>query len=53
MEGICIGFAPGNSSLEEMALGTVARRIQEVPPLADPADPCGFHALPVPAEIST
>jgi len=47
MEGICAGFRPGSSALQ--ADGSVNISIQScapVPPLSDPQDPLGWHALP-------
>lgn len=52
MEGVCIGFAPGNSSLQEMSEGLVSHRVQVVVPLENPDDPDGFHHAPVSAEIT-
>ncbi|HEV7758526.1 MAG TPA: DUF2889 domain-containing protein [Acidimicrobiales bacterium] len=47
MQGICSGFRPGASSL--LADGTMSgipHQVATVPPLADPADPLGWHDQP-------
>ncbi|CAB4363953.1 unannotated protein [freshwater metagenome] len=45
LEGVCIGFAPGNSSLIEQQSGAVAHRVQQVGSLINPDDPHGWHDL--------
>ncbi len=52
MEGICIGFAPGGSALDEQRSGLMAHRVQIVPPLVADDDPHGWHQLPTLAEVS-
>jgi Protein of unknown function (DUF2889) len=44
MEGICIGFRPGSSALDERA-GGLSHRVQPVAPLVHPDDPDGWHTL--------
>lgn len=46
MEGICIGFAPGNTSLVEVRSGDRSHRTQQVGSLVNPDDPHGWHDLP-------
>jgi hypothetical protein len=54
MEGICSGFRPGSGALD--ADGFVNRELRHnvaaVPPLADPDDPIGWHALDVPPPVA-
>jgi len=45
MEGVCIGFAPGGSALEEQRSGFSMNRIQIVPRLVADDDPDGWHEL--------
>ena len=47
MEGICAGFRPGSSALgpEGLLKLDLHHNVAAVPPLADPADPEGWHAL--------
>jgi hypothetical protein len=45
MEGICIGFAPGSSALMEDGTSRPHQSSCPVPPLVNPADPHGWHAL--------
>lgn len=47
MEGVCIGFAPGSSSLDEQTSGQVRHRVQQVVSPVRPDDPDGWHELPV------
>lgn len=46
MEGICIGFAPGSTSLVEHRSGEATHRVQQVGSLINPDDPHGWHVLP-------
>jgi hypothetical protein len=48
MVGTCAGFRPGSSALGEDGASHPERRqnVTGVPPLADPADPLGWHELP-------
>ena len=47
MEGICSGFRPGSSALEEVGSG---HNVVPVPPLTDSTDPLAWHRFdPVPA----
>jgi Protein of unknown function (DUF2889) len=48
MEGICTGFAPGASSLDEEGLPNQShsKEAARVGPLANPDDPEGWHDLP-------
>jgi len=52
MEGVCIGFAPGTSALDEVGSEMMTHRIQIVPPLLNPADPHGWHHLTDLPEVS-
>jgi hypothetical protein len=52
MEGVCIGFAPGSTALIENRSGEMTHRIQVVPPLLNPDDPHGWHALADLPEVS-
>jgi hypothetical protein len=45
MEGVCIGFAPGSSALDEQRSNVMTHRVQIVPKLARDDDPHGWHAL--------
>jgi hypothetical protein len=45
MEGVCIGFAPGGSALDEQRSGIMAHRVQIVPRLVADDDPHGWHDL--------
>ncbi len=45
MEGICIGFRPGSSALDEIGQGRAPHRSQPVGPLLHPDDPHGWHEL--------
>jgi len=45
MEGVCIGFAPGNSAFSS-PLDQSIHRSAKVPPLHHPEDPDGWHQLP-------
>lgn len=46
MEGVCIGFRPGASSLTEDGSPKGSRNLTAVVPLPNPEDPTGWHALP-------
>jgi Protein of unknown function (DUF2889) len=46
MEGVCIGFAPGASSLDEQASGLAIHRVRQVEDLGNAADPHSWHDLP-------
>ncbi|MET0909439.1 MAG: DUF2889 domain-containing protein, partial [Ilumatobacteraceae bacterium] len=52
MEGVCIGFAPGGSALEEQRSGIRAHRVQIVPRLVADDDPHGWHELPALPDVS-
>lgn len=52
MEGVCIGFRPGASSLLEQASGTSTHRTQPVGPLINSDDPLGWHDLPALPDVS-
>ena len=52
MEGVCIGFAPGSSSLTESFSGKPTHRVQPVGSLVHPDDPHGWHDLADLPEIS-
>ena len=45
MEGVCIGFRPGSTALTERIELGPSHRTQVVPPLVNPDDPDGWHAL--------
>lgn len=48
MTNICTGFAEGATSLDPAALGSMSHLSHtEVPALEHPADPKGWHAMPV------
>lgn len=53
MEGVCIGFAPGSSALEELTAFTGPPRVRPVADLFDPADPHAWHDLPALPEVFT
>jgi hypothetical protein len=46
MEGVCIGFAPGSTALDEVRSGQRSHRVQIVPRLARDDDTHGWHELP-------
>ena len=53
MQGICAGFRPGSSAL--LADGTMSgipHNVAPVPPLADAADPIGWHDLDPPPPVA-
>jgi hypothetical protein len=52
MEGVCIGFRPGASSLLEQASGLATHRTQPVGPLVNVDDPFGWHELPALPDVS-
>jgi len=52
MEGICAGFRPGSSALDEDGAGRDIHDVRPVRPLADPADPLGWHELEEITEVS-
>ncbi len=52
MEGICIGFVPGASSLDDMGRPAAGARVQPVGPLVHPDDPLGWHELPEQPQVS-
>jgi hypothetical protein len=52
MEGICAGFRPGSSALDEHGAGRDIHDIKPVRPVADPDDPAGWHHLEDIAEVS-
>jgi hypothetical protein len=45
VEGICIGFAPGASSLGPDGRSRFIHDLRPVPPLVDASDPLGWHEL--------
>jgi hypothetical protein len=51
MEGVCIGFAPGSSSLS-VDRGTLGDYTQVVTSLVHPEEPEGWHAFPESPEMS-
>lgn len=48
MEGICIGYRPGASSLNPDGTPKITQNATQVPPLLNPDDPDGWHDLPEP-----
>ena len=52
MEGVCIGFAPGATSLIEQASGKMGHRTQPVGTLINADDPFGWHELPAIPDVS-
>jgi hypothetical protein len=53
MQGICSGFQPGASSLNpDGTMSGIPQHNTEVPPLADPTDPLGWHELDSPPEMA-
>jgi hypothetical protein len=52
MEGICAGFRPGSSALDEHGAGRDIHDIKPVRPVADPGDPVGWHDLEEIEEVS-
>lgn len=52
MEGICAGFRPGASSLDDNGGARFIHDTRVVSPLADPADPIGWHRLEDISEVS-
>lgn len=51
MEGICIGYRPGASSLNPDGTPKVTQNATLVPPLRNPDDPDGWHDLPNPGGV--
>lgn len=51
MEGICIGYRPGASSLNVDGTPKITQNATVVPPLRNPDDPDGWHALPEPGGV--
>jgi hypothetical protein len=51
MEGVCIGFRPGSSALT-MARATGTSNTAIVGSLVNPADPAGWHVLPVHEDVA-
>ncbi|MCK9541256.1 MAG: DUF2889 domain-containing protein [Novosphingobium sp.] len=47
MEGVCIGFRPGGGAVDEDGRSQPGQNATRVVPLPDPADPDGWHELPV------
>ena len=52
MEGICAGFRPGSSALDADGASRDIHDVRAVRPLADPADPVGWHELKDISEVS-
>src|SRR5215218_2983669 len=52
MEGICAGFRPGSSALDEHGSGRDIHDIKPVHPVTDPDDPAGWHTLEEITEVS-
>jgi len=53
MRGICSGFRPGASTLNpDGTRSPIPQQVAEVPPLADPADPLGWHELDAPPAMA-
>jgi hypothetical protein len=52
MEGICAGFRPGSSALDEHGSGRDIHDIRAVRPVEDSADPAGWHHLEDITEVS-
>lgn len=52
MEGVCMGFRPGSSSLNPDGTNRFSDRAAPVVDLPDPADAIGWHALPSTREVS-
>jgi hypothetical protein len=52
MEGICAGFRPGSTALDEDGVGRDIHDVRPVQPLSDPADPLGWHDLEEITEVS-
>lgn len=46
MEGVCIGFRPGSSALDEQGRARASQNTARVVPLRNEADPMGWHDLP-------
>lgn len=46
MQGICIGFRPHSSALDEEGSPAGEQNASRVVPLPNPADPAGWHELP-------
>jgi hypothetical protein len=53
MAGVCIGFAPGSSALDELDSHVGPVRVRPVDDLAQPGDPHAWHALAELPEISS
>lgn len=51
MEGICIGYRPGASSLNDDGTPRITQNATLVPPLRNPDDPDGWHTLPEPGGV--
>lgn len=51
MEGICIGYRPGASSLNTDGTPRITQNTTPVLPLQNPADPQGWHPLPEPGGV--
>jgi hypothetical protein len=52
MEGICTGFSPGSSALDNDDPNRAVHRIRGVEPVTNPDDPLGWHEVPEVADIS-
>jgi hypothetical protein len=53
MQGICSGFRPGASSLnEDGSQSGIPHRVAQVQPLTDPTDPMGWHELSDPPPMA-
>lgn len=46
MQGICIGFRPGSSALDDEGRSRRDQNVSKVVPLPNPADPLGWHEMP-------
>ncbi len=51
MEGVCIGFRPGASSLDTDGKPRITQNASPVLPLQNPEDPEGWHPLPEPGGV--
>lgn len=52
MEGVCAGFRPGASSLDDEGRALFSHDLRAVPPLPSVEDPQGWHPLPEPLGVS-
>lgn len=50
MEGVCVGFRPGSSALDDASMEV--HRVAKVEPLANAKDPDGWHVMPEHSQVS-